>query len=64
MRYHQDDSEYESDFPEDFEPDEDEGRQLTLNEIGNGKTIGLSIVSKYAKAWRPREAFRELIQNW
>ena len=37
--------------------------QVTLQDIEKSKTIHLSIRANYTN-WDPREAFRELVQNW
>lgn len=37
--------------------------ELTLDSIGRSHTINFSIRSNYTD-WEPREAFRELVQNW
>ncbi len=37
--------------------------EITLGSIEKSKTINLSIRANYTK-WKPREAFRELVQNW
>ncbi|KAG7289904.1 hypothetical protein NEMBOFW57_006281 [Staphylotrichum longicolle] len=47
----EDDEEY------DFEP------EITLHSIKTSKTIHFPIRANYTK-WTPREAFRELVQNW
>jgi hypothetical protein len=47
-----DDSEYYSDDPD-----------ITLASIEWSKTINFSIRANYTN-WAPREAFRELVQNW
>jgi len=49
--------------------DEDDGEdygydpEITLGSIDKSKTINFSIHANYTK-WAPREAFRELVQNW
>jgi hypothetical protein len=47
----------DSDDGYDYEP------ETTLDSIGNSKTINFSIRASYTN-WKPREAFRELVQNW
>ncbi len=37
--------------------------EITLRDIENSKTINFSIRANYTN-WAPREAFRELVQNW
>jgi hypothetical protein len=37
--------------------------EVTLESIKISKTINLSISANYTN-WAPREAFRELVQNW
>jgi hypothetical protein len=37
--------------------------EVTLCSIDKSKTISFSIRANYTK-WAPREAFRELVQNW
>jgi len=37
--------------------------EVTLESIEKGKTINFSIRANYTN-WAPREAFRELVQNW
>jgi hypothetical protein len=37
--------------------------EITLDSIAKSKTINFSICANYTK-WAPREAFRELVQNW
>lgn len=41
----------------------DDDREVTLGDNEKGKTIKLSIRANYTN-WQPREAFRELVQNW
>ncbi len=49
--------------------DEDDGEnygydpEITLRSIDKSKTINSSIRANYTN-WAPREAFRELVQNW
>jgi len=51
-----------SDF--DFDSDEyDSDPEVTLESIQKSKTISFSIRANYTN-WAPREAFRELVQNW
>lgn len=38
--------------------------ETTLDSIERSKTINFSISANYTSTWKPREAFRELIQNW
>jgi hypothetical protein len=47
------------------EDDEDYGYEsdITLASIEKSKTISFSIHVNYTN-WAPREAFRELVQNW
>lgn len=40
----------------------DDDPETTLDSIVKSKTINLSICASYTN-WKPREAFRELIQN-
>ncbi|SPO07754.1 uncharacterized protein DNG_10449 [Cephalotrichum gorgonifer] len=47
----------------DEEGDYDYDPQVTLEEIERSKTISFSIHAGYTD-WKPREAFRELVQNW
>lgn len=50
---------------EDFQDSESEDDADTeLGSIITNKTITLTIQSQYAARWEPREAFRELVQNW
>ena len=51
------DEELDSSDEHDFDP------EVTLESIQNSKTINFSIRANYTK-WKPREAFRELVQNW
>lgn len=37
--------------------------EITLHSIEKSKTINFSIRANYTN-WKPREAFRELVQNW
>lgn len=37
--------------------------EITLSSIAKSKTINLSLRAEYTN-WKPREAFRELVQNW
>ncbi|KAK0737992.1 hypothetical protein B0T18DRAFT_440912 [Schizothecium vesticola] len=49
---------------EDFDSDEyDYDPEVTLESIQKSKTINFSIRANYTN-WVPREAFRELVQNW
>lgn len=50
---------YESANGEEYDYDPD----ITLDDIGKSKTIPFSIRANYTN-WEPREAFRELVQNW
>jgi len=36
----------------------------TLRSIKHSREIELSITANYTTDWKPREAFREFIQNW
>ncbi|KJR86018.1 uncharacterized protein SPSK_08727 [Sporothrix schenckii 1099-18] len=38
--------------------------QTTLESIEKSKTINFTISANYTSGWQPREAFRELVQNW
>lgn len=38
-------------------------QETTLSAIGKSKTINFTIRANYTN-WKPREAFRELVQNW
>ncbi len=51
-----------SDEEEDDEEYEDDP-EVTLRSIDKSKTINFSIRANYTN-WAPREAFRELVQNW
>jgi len=54
---------------EEDDDDDDEGYdyvydpEITLGSIDKSKTINFSIHANYTR-WAPREAFRELVQNW
>ncbi|KAK0392028.1 hypothetical protein NLU13_1526 [Sarocladium strictum] len=48
----------------DDECDSEPDPQVTLANTANSKTIVLSFVSNYSSHWKPREAFREILQNW
>jgi hypothetical protein len=49
---------------EDFDSVEyDYNPEVTLESIQKSKTINFSIRANYTN-WEPREAFRELAQNW
>jgi hypothetical protein len=37
--------------------------ETTLESIVKSKTINFSICASYTN-WKPREVFRELVQNW
>jgi len=55
---------YQPSSDEDFDSDEyDNDPEVTLESIQKSKTIKLSIRANYTN-WAPREAFRELVQNW
>ncbi len=54
---------YESSSDEDDDDGYDYDPEITLRSIENSKTINFSICANYTK-WKPREAFRELVQNW
>jgi len=41
----------------------DHDSEVTLESIQNSKTINFSICANYTNS-KPREAFRELVQNW
>jgi hypothetical protein len=41
----------------------DDDPETTLESIVKSKTINFSICASYTN-WKPREAFRELVQNW
>jgi len=41
----------------------DDDPDVTLDDIDKSKTINFSIRANYTD-WEPREAFRELVQNW
>lgn len=41
----------------------DDDPLLTLESIKHSKVINFPIRATYTK-WKPREAFRELVQNW
>ncbi len=51
-----------SDYEDDDE-DYDYDPEITLRDIDRSKTINFSIRANYTN-WAPREAFRELVQNW
>lgn len=36
----------------------------TLDLIKKSHSIKLSVSHKYTDSWEPREAFREMLQNW
>jgi hypothetical protein len=57
IRTHESASEDEED--EEYE----DGPEVTLHSIAKSKTINFSIRANYTN-WAPREAFRELVQNW
>ena len=48
---------------EDYDEDYDYDPEITLRDIDKSKTINFSIRANYT-SWAPREAFRELVQNW
>ncbi|KAM7187192.1 hypothetical protein V8F33_011371 [Rhypophila sp. PSN 637] len=55
---------YQSSSDFDFDSDEyDSDPEVTLESIQKSKTIVFSIRANYTN-WAPREAFRELVQNW
>ncbi|KAK3309069.1 uncharacterized protein B0T15DRAFT_483533 [Chaetomium strumarium] len=45
------------------EEEEGDDPEITLDSINNSKTINFSTHANYTR-WAPREAFRELVQNW
>jgi hypothetical protein len=51
------------DSDDDDEEDYEYDPEITLRSIVNSKTINFSIKASYTN-WKPREAFRELVQNW
>lgn len=55
---------YQCSSDEDFDSDGyDYDPEVTLESIKKSKTINFSIRANYTD-WVPREAFRELVQNW
>ena len=57
------DRDYSSDGPDDDGYDYGYESEVTLDSIKKSTTIRLSISANYTN-WGPREAFRELVQNW
>ncbi|KXX81532.1 hypothetical protein MMYC01_202497 [Madurella mycetomatis] len=57
------DDSYASSSGEDDDGEYDYNPEITLGSVDKSKTINLSIRAEYTN-WKPREAFRELVQNW
>ena len=62
---HEDDHEdgHEDEDEDNFEDDDEPGYAADIRSVQKSKTIHFSLRGDYTD-WSPREAFRELVQNW
>ena len=60
---HEDGHEDEDEDEDNFEDDDEPGYAADIRSVQTSKTIHFSLRGDYTD-WSPREAFRELVQNW